>query len=195
MDSTQHGRAAGARPRVMFIIGSLRDGSFNWVLAHYAAERLADRADVEVLAYEDVPFMNQDIEFPAPEAVSRVRAAITAADAVWIFTPEYNFSFPAPLKNLLDWMSRPLVAGDYETPRPFTAKPTTMSGAGGRGRTAGVRKHLFALLTYLEASIVGEQGEGFAIPGPVWGGAPYEIPAEDRERLDAQADALLAALK
>ena len=91
------------KKKLVFIVGSLRRGSFNRVLADYVAGKVADRADVEFLDYADVPFVNQDIEFPAPGSVTRVRKAVESADGVWIFTPEYNFS---------DWLSRPLVAGD-----------------------------------------------------------------------------------
>lgn len=182
------------KKKLVFVIGSLRKGSFNRVLAERAAAYVGDRAEVEFLDYADVPLLNQDEEFPAPEAVTRVREAVDAADGVWIFTPEYNFSFPAPVKNLFDWLSRPLVAGDYETPRPLTGKPVAISGAGGRGATAGVRKAFVPYLTYLQAKLVDGEGQGFVLPGAVWGGAPYEVPAEDLERLRAQADALIAAL-
>jgi chromate reductase len=36
-----------------------------------------------------------------------LRAAIDAADALLIATPEYNASIPGQLKNALDWASRP----------------------------------------------------------------------------------------
>ena len=180
--------------KLVFIVGSLRKDSFNKELARYAAEQVAFAADVEFLDYHDVPFLNQDIEFPAPEAVTRVRRAVQDADGVWIFTPEYNFSFPAPIKNVLDWLSRPLVAGDYETPRPLTGKPVTLSGVGGKGATAGVRKAFVPYLTFLQAQLVDGEGEGFVLPDEVWGGAPYEIPAEDKARLDQQAKDLLAVL-
>lgn len=180
--------------KILFVIGSLRRGSFNRVLAQHAADLIGDRAEVIELDYADVPFMNQDIEFPAPEAVTRVREAVTAADAVWVFTPEYNFSFPATVKNLFDWLSRPLVAGDYETPRPMTGKLVTVSGAGGKNATRGVRKQLSGLLAYLGAKQVDGEGEGFVLPAAAWSDGVYEIPAEDRARLGAQADALLAAL-
>ena len=42
--------------------------------------------------------MNQDIEFPAPEAVARVRKEVAEADGLWFFTPEYNHSYPASSK-------------------------------------------------------------------------------------------------
>ena len=48
----------------------------------------------------DVPVFSQDIEFPAPEAVRRVRKAVADADALWIVSPEYNHGVPGGLKNL-----------------------------------------------------------------------------------------------
>ena len=180
--------------KLVFIVGSLRRGSFNRVLAEHAKAHVGERAEVEILDYADVPFMNEDIERPAPEAVTRTRETVLAADGVWIFTPEYNFSFPAPIKNLLDWFSRPLVAGDYDTPRPLTGKPVALSGVGGKGATAGVRRAFVPYLTYLQAKLVDGEGEGFVLPDEVWGGAAYEIPAGDVERLDRQAEKLLAAL-
>nr|MCR5755668.1 NAD(P)H-dependent oxidoreductase [Acetatifactor sp.] len=36
-----------------------------------------------------------------------------SADGIWFFTPEYNYEIPGVLKNLLDWLSRPLQANDW----------------------------------------------------------------------------------
>ena len=80
--------------RIVIVVGSLRERSFNRQLADVAAELLAGRAEIEVLDFRDLPFMNQDIEFPTPAAVERVRAVVAAADGIWIFTPEYNYSYP-----------------------------------------------------------------------------------------------------
>ncbi|MDD4565077.1 MAG: NAD(P)H-dependent oxidoreductase [Eubacteriales bacterium] len=72
----------------------LRKDSYNMQLAKAAQTAVGDRAEFEILDYSDVPFMNQDIEYPAPEAVQRVRNQIKATDGVWFFTPEYNHFFP-----------------------------------------------------------------------------------------------------
>jgi len=88
--------------KIIAIVGSLRKESFNLQLAMAAKRALGTRADLEILDYSDVPYMNQDIEFPAPEPVKRVRDKIKAADGIWFFTPEYNHFFPGVLKNLID---------------------------------------------------------------------------------------------
>ena len=62
--------------KILFIIGSLRKESFNKKLAEEVEQMLARRATVKYLDYSDVPLMNQDIEFPAPEPVKRVREKV-----------------------------------------------------------------------------------------------------------------------
>ena len=99
------------RTKIVAIVGSLRKDSYNRQLALIAKDVIGDRADFELLDYADVPLMNQDIEYPAPEAVKRVRDAVKTADGVWFFTPEYNHFFSGVLKNLIDWLSRPISEG------------------------------------------------------------------------------------
>ena len=53
--------------KILFIVGSLREGSFNRQLAHEAEQMIGARAEVTYLDYKDVPLMNQDIESPEPE--------------------------------------------------------------------------------------------------------------------------------
>lgn len=64
--------------------------------------------ETSFLDYSKLPFMSQDIEFPAPIEVEKVRNDVKGADALWIVTPEYNGSVPGALKNFLDWISRPV---------------------------------------------------------------------------------------
>jgi chromate reductase len=95
--------------RVLGISGSLRRDSYNSALLRAAAERLP--AGVELVEYEhlaEIPPYDADLEGAGtPEVVEELRAAIRAADAVLIATPEYNHSIPGQLKNALDWVSRP----------------------------------------------------------------------------------------
>ena len=88
--------------KILFIIGSLRAKSFNRQVANVAKEMIGNRAEVQELDYSDLPLLNQDIEQPELEVVARIRKVIAEADGLWIFTPEYNMSYPGHLKNLLD---------------------------------------------------------------------------------------------
>lgn len=186
--------ATDARKKLLFIVGSLRAGSFNRVLADYAAHVVGDRAQVDYLDYSDVPFMDEDIEFPAPASVERVRRQVDEADGVWIFTPEYNFSYPAALKNVLDWLSRPQVAGDHDAAVSLTDMPVAISGAGGKNACASVRRQLVDLLNYVEATVVGGEGEGFVLPAAAWTEGVYEAPEWDKTRIAMQAEDLLATV-
>ena len=51
--------------KIVFIVGSLRKNSFNRSLAKLAEAALQDKAKVEYIQADAVPFLNQDIEFPA----------------------------------------------------------------------------------------------------------------------------------
>ena len=91
--------------------------------------------------------MNQDIENPAPPAVATAREAVRAADGIWFFTPEYNFSYPGLLKNLLDWLSRPADPANPTSPSVLAGKKCTVSGVGGRNATNDSRAKLADLLS------------------------------------------------
>jgi len=95
--------------RVLGLSGSLRRESHNLQLIRAAARALPPGAELEVWGtLADVPPFSEDAErVPAPAAVSELRAAVAAADALLISTPEYNGSVPGQLKNALDWLSRP----------------------------------------------------------------------------------------
>ncbi len=179
--------------KVLIIVGSLREKSFNRQLARAAEARLAGRAETEMLEYADVPFMNQDVEFPPPEAVERVRAAVRAADALWIFTPEYNYSYPGVLKNLLDWLSRPVVPGERAT-AVTAGKPVAVSSCAGRSAGAGSRAKLTELLRAMQAVPLEEPQVGVSLDGAAF--ASDEVPLTDEilAGLDAEASALLAAV-
>jgi chromate reductase len=96
--------------RVLGISGSLRRDSYNRKLLRHAGELFASEG-VEFEIYEGLkgvpPYDEDDDMEGAPEAVSRIRDAVRAADAVFFTTPEYNSSIPGALKNALDWVSRP----------------------------------------------------------------------------------------
>lgn len=138
--------------KLLFIVGSLRKDSFNLQLAQAAAKYLDGKAEVRFLDYKDVPFFNQDIEFPAPPAVMAVRKEVCAADGIWIFSPEYNHYFPGVLKNLLDWLSRPISATEGNV---LGGKPVALSGiTPGMSGTCMAQDHLVTLLSFLNMKIM-----------------------------------------
>jgi len=94
--------------RILGISGSARRGSHNTKLLRAAADALPSGAGlVEWDGLAGLPIYDEDLESDRPQAVAELLAAIEAADAVLIATPEYNSSVPGGLKNALDWASRP----------------------------------------------------------------------------------------
>src|SRR4051812_6077978 len=92
--------------KVAVIVGSLRKGSINEQLARALAKLAAPALEMTIVSIADLPVYNPDIDGSTP-AADVFRAAVKAADAVLFVTPEYNRSIPAPMKNVLDWGSRP----------------------------------------------------------------------------------------
>ncbi|HZT15209.1 MAG TPA: NADPH-dependent FMN reductase [Gaiellaceae bacterium] len=111
--------------RVLAISGSLRRGSHNAALLRAAAEEAPRGVDVRLWngLREIPPYDADDDVVPGPPAVEELRAAVRAADAVLIATPEYNASVPGALKNALDWASRPLATN------AFRNKPVAVIGS------------------------------------------------------------------
>lgn len=80
--------------KILVIVGSLRKNSFNHQLAQKVQELAGDKAEFSFLDYSKVPVFNQDLENPVLPEITRIREEILAADAIWIFSPTYNFSIP-----------------------------------------------------------------------------------------------------
>ncbi|MFG2296208.1 NADPH-dependent FMN reductase [Streptomyces sp. NPDC048603] len=97
--------------RIAVILGSTRDGRFGPVVAKWLLEHTAQRADMTVDLVDLVetplptvfPAFGQGLPDEAMAQIAAVSPRIAEADAFVIVTPEYNHSFPAPLKNAIDW--------------------------------------------------------------------------------------------
>lgn len=177
---------------ILFIVGSLREGSFNHQLAAKAEQALAGKANVTYLDYKEVPVFNQDLETPVLPAVAKVREAIQAADAIWIFSPIYNFAIPGPVKNLLDWASRALDLSDPTGSSALQDKVVTVSAVANGGH-----EQLFAayqaLLPFIRTKAVGEF-TGSRVNDEAWATGELVLTDEVQANLTKQAEDLLAAL-
>lgn len=179
--------------KILFVVGSLRRDSFNHLLAETAEKLLAGRAEVAYLDYSDVPFVNQDVEFPAPDAIVRVRKEVQEADALWIFTPEYNYQIPSALKNLLDWLSRPVSPEAFNEPSAIAGTKVALASAAGASAGANVRGHLTSLLEFIKCEVI-EPQTGVKLPMEAFTEGVYAPTDEDAAQLSATADALIAAI-
>lgn len=138
--------------KILAIVGSLRKDSYNYQLVEAVKAEIGVRAEVTILDYQDVPFFNQDYEFPAPDAVKRVREIVKTADGIWFFSPEYNHFFSGVLKNLLDWLSRPISKTEKGV---LIGKPATVSGiTPGMSGTLVAQDHLISLISFLNMKVL-----------------------------------------
>jgi chromate reductase len=136
--------------KIVTICGSLRKGSYNWLVMN-ALPKLAPAGMTfeEAPPYGKFPLFNADdmnaTGFPAE--VTAMSDAIRAADGVIITTPEYNYSLPGALKNAIDWVSR-------IKDQPFGGKPVAIQSASpgplGGGR---VQYHLRTMLVFLNSIV------------------------------------------
>jgi chromate reductase len=134
---------------IVALCGSLRAASFNRMLMNLAIECRPSTMTVEELDWREVPVFDGDLfvkGLPAP--VAALKARIARADGVLIVSPEYNFSVPGGLKNVLDWLSR----GDDQ---PWAMKPVAIASASG-GPLGGARMQydLRKVLLYLNAMVL-----------------------------------------
>src|SRR6267378_1746700 len=109
--------------KILGILGSLRQGSFNRAALRAAQQLVPPDAVLEVAEIGDLPLYNQDLEARMPGAVLEFKRRIRAADAILFVTPEYNYSVPGVLKNAIDWATRPW--GD----NAWDGKPVAVMGA------------------------------------------------------------------
>ncbi|MEW4354135.1 NADPH-dependent FMN reductase [Streptococcus pneumoniae] len=180
--------------KILFIVGSLRQGSFNHQMAQIAEKALAGGAEVSYLDYSQVPLMNQDLEVPAPSAVAAAREAVLAVDAIWIFSPVYNWSIPGVVKNLLDWLSRALDLSDTTSASALHEKFVTVSSVANGTSPEEVFKDYRKLLPFIRMQVV-EPFTGAPVNPEAWGTGELVLSEEKTAELAAQAEALLAAIQ
>nr|XP_043634123.1 NAD(P)H:quinone oxidoreductase-like [Erigeron canadensis] len=122
--------ATNASPmiKVGAICGSLRKASYNHGLIRSAidiAKTSADGMSIEYIDISPLPMLNTDLEIDGkyPPAVEAFRNKILESDCFLFASPEYNYSVTAPLKNAIDWASRP--------PNVWADKAAAIISAGG----------------------------------------------------------------
>lgn len=179
-----------ARKTVLFICGSLRTKSLNRQMGNTAMELIGNAAHTKWLDYADIPYLNQDAEFPTPASVQRMRDEVAAADALWICSPEYNKNIPGVLKNCLDWLSRPVSLGSGET--VMKGKLTTYSCAGGGFVARYAAAALAETLDFLGARLILTTHTQVALNRQDYTTDALELSPEESQSLKAQAKILLA---
>ena len=181
--------------RILIVVGSLREKSFNRQLARAIRAELEGRAEVGELEYLDLPWMNQDLEHPVQGSVARIRAEVAAADGLWFVCPEYNGTVPGHVKNLIDWMSRPADPTDRKSPSVLVGKKATTSGCAGRSASRNVQGRLTDLFKVLRMQVLDAPTVGIVLDGQAFSTDTLTLTDEDRAAISAQADAFLGFIE
>jgi NAD(P)H-dependent FMN reductase len=163
--------------RLLILIGSVREGRFGPVVASWTADRAREHGGFDVhvgdLANYEIPLalpaespkMAGDA-YPRPQTMADLTAALDAADAFILVTPEYNHSYPASLKAAIDWHFS-----------QWQAKPVAFVSYGGAAGGRHAALHLENVLTELHAVTI---HAGLAFPN-------YFVNFDDGQPLDPQA--------
>ena len=179
--------------KVLFIVGSLRESSFNHQMALEAEKALAGKAEVSYLDYSAIPLFSQDLEVPTLPAVTAAREAVQAADAIWIFSPVYNFSIPGTVKNLLDWLSRAIDLSDTRGASALQDKIVTVSSVANAGHD-----QLFAiykdLLPFIRTQVIGDFTAA-RVNDSAWADGQLILEDSIAASLEKQAEDLLQAIQ
>lgn len=110
--------------KVQIILGSIRQGRQGEKVARWIYEQATQRPEIEAELVDlrdwPLPFFNETMppRQLSSELVSSWIAKVSEADAYIIVVPEYNHSFPAVLKNALDygfksWRNKPVTFVAY----------------------------------------------------------------------------------
>nr|WP_315192130.1 NAD(P)H-dependent oxidoreductase [uncultured Albidiferax sp.] len=150
--------------KTLIFAGSTRKQSYNRQLA-LATARIATDAGAEVthieLADFDIPLYNADLEAEGtPADVLRLKEIMFAHPAWIICAPEYNGSYPALLKNTIDWASSPIKTDPVwkDGFRSFTGKVVGLLSAS-PGGLGGLRSltHLSPLMANMQCWVAPKQ--------------------------------------
>ncbi|NIH87559.1 NADPH-dependent FMN reductase [Amycolatopsis granulosa] len=131
---------------VAVIVGSTREGRFGPVVAQWFAEQASThggyRVDVIDLAEANLPAALSGRMTAEVRAISE---RLERADAFVVVTPEYNHSYPASLKTLLDWHGT-----------QWRAKPVAFVSYGGLSGGLRAVEHLRPVFAELHATTIRE---------------------------------------
>ncbi|MRW93416.1 ACP phosphodiesterase [Duganella sp. FT80W] len=144
--------------KIAVVIGSLRKDSINRKFAHEIIALAPESLALEIVEIGELAIYNQDLEengATPPQAWTQFRQRLKEADGVLFFTPEYNRSLPAALKNAIDVGSRPYGSSVW------SGKPAgIVSISPGATGAFGANHHLRQTMVFLDMPLL-QQPEAY----------------------------------
>lgn len=131
---------------ILGISGSTKSRSTALSILEFLAKKYKKNIEVNIYKQlDDLPHFNPELEDDLPPAVLELRTLIKEADGILFCTPEYVYSLPGSLKNLIEWNVSTVL---------FSNKPVSMIVAAASGKKAF--ESLDLILTTIEASLPNE---------------------------------------
>jgi NAD(P)H-dependent FMN reductase len=167
--------------QLRIVVSSTRPGRIGPKVAEWvAAQAPATEWEVELLDLSSLPFFDEE-DMPrngnyAKPHTKDWASKVFESDAIVVVTPQYNRSFPAPIKNAIDYLFA-----------EWDAKPIALVGYGWSG-ASDATADLTKVLGHVKADVVGSTGLVFTQDVSPAG----ELDVTDER--SAELDALLAAL-
>ena len=132
--------------KVGYFVGSLSAGSINRILSRALLKVAPSDLEFVEISIKDLPLYSYDYDADYPPEGRALKEALSGVNAVLFVSPEYNRSIPGPLKNAIDWASRPWGANS------FARKPSAIIGASsGKIGTAVMQSNLRSVLAFCDA--------------------------------------------
>jgi len=130
-----------SKKKILAISGSTKSSSTALSILKFLANRYKNQLDFSIYnRIGALPHFNPELEEYLPNEVSELRTLISESDAVLFCTPEYVFSLPGSLKNLIEWNVSTVL---------FSSKPVAIIVAAASGKKA--YESLSLILTTIEA--------------------------------------------
>lgn len=178
--------------------GSLRPDGVSAAVTHSVKAALPAHVQTVDVAFGGFPLYDPRLHLgplgspdgaDLPEPVRTAYFAVREAAGVVIATPEYNYGIPGPLKNALDWLSRPGFKSVFAGKRVavISVSPSVTGGVRAQGALKTVLGGMVAqVFPFPEVTLAG----AFAARGDDGGLAD----AGSRERVATLVNAFVATL-
>ncbi|WP_235509569.1 NADPH-dependent FMN reductase [Terrabacter sp. Soil811] len=169
--------------QLRIVVSSTRPGRIGPKVAEWvAAQAPASEWEVELLDLSSLPFFDEE-DMPrngnyAKPHTKDWASKVFESDAIVVVTPQYNRSFPAPIKNAIDYLFA-----------EWDAKPIALVGYGWSG-ASDATADLTKVLQHVKADVVGSTGLVFT--QDVSPAGELDVTDERRGELGALLDALAA---
>jgi len=132
-----------SKKKILGISGSTKSKSSSLSILKYLKDRYSEFVELEIYSrISDLPHFNPEKEDTLPDSVIELQHLIKESDGIIFCTPEYVFSLPGSLKNLIEWNVSTIL---------FSCKPVAIIVAAASGKKAF--ESLDLILTTLECTL------------------------------------------